>query len=145
MSISFNLTQNHTNIFTQTPVMVSDYNHFINLCRGGLLPYIELRYHSSKSNKFWRVEATRENGIVRRWGRIGTRGQASSFGRKSAPEMLGEKIRKGYVRQTTAGHIPAHIGEVRSNGELVELVSQDGTVVWADTPANALKVLASCY
>lgn len=144
MSITFNLTSQHNDIFTNTPVLVSDYNHFINLCRGGLLPYIEVRYHSSKSNKFWRVEATRQNGVVRRWGRIGTWGQSTSFGRKSAPEMLGEKIRKGYIRQRTAGHIPARITEVRSNGDKVELIA-NGMVVWSDKPLKALQVLASCY
>lgn len=144
MSINLNLTFQHNDILTNTQVLVCDYQHFMELTRAGLQPYIELRYHSASSAKFWRVESTPRDGIIRRWGKIGTYGQSKSFGQKSAQQLIGEKIRKGYIRQSTAGHFPARITEVRSNGDLVELVS-NGTVVWSDKPLKALQVLASCY
>ena len=144
MTIALNLTSEHAHYFRKTPVLVEDYTHFTRLVQSGFMPYIELRSFVGGSSKFWRIEKDRWHGVIRRWGRIGTNGQSKGFGDKSALQLLIEKLNKGYGQLKTGGHIPARITEVRSNGDLVELVAT-GNVVWSDTPSKALQVLASCY
>ena len=149
-----NLTSNHNAIFTRTPVQVGDLSNFTHLRSSGLRPYIEMTYEHGNSHKFWRIEVVSASvagtasafgaATQRRWGRIGTQGQSKGFGGSCEQEVFWAKVRKGYDIQKPTGHFPVSIGEVRSNGDLIELVDRDGNVVWADTPRNALKVLAVC-
>lgn len=147
--MKINLTANHNAIFTNTPVRVGDMSNFSHLRSAGLRPYIEMTYTGGSSNKFWRIEVVRPSSpfgdtTQRRWGRIGTHGQSKGFGGSCEQEVFWAKVRKGYDIQKPTGNFPVSVSEVRSNGDLVELVGRDGTVVWADTPRNALKVLAVC-
>ena len=149
-----NLNHNHNQIFTRTPIQVGNITHFTRLRRSGLLPFIEMTDTRDSSNKFWRIEVVpaAQGGtasafgdtIQRRWGRIGTKGQSKGFGDSCEKEVFWAKVRKGYKIQKPTGDFPAYICEVRSNGDLIELVDRDGNIIWADTPFNALQVLAVC-
>ena len=149
-----NLNHNHNHIFTRTPVQVGDLNKFLYMRMAGLRPFLELTNTKSGARKFWRIEvvSAAQGGTAsafgdatqRRWGRIGTQGQSKGFGTADMEEVFMSKVRKGYDIQKPTGNFPLRVREVRSNGDLIELVDHEGSVVWADTPRNALKVLAVC-
>lgn len=141
--MKLNLTQRHETILRTTTVRVGSIVRLHVLKNAGLAPFLELTNTTGNSHKFWMIEMT-NHGLMRRWGRIGTYGQAKPFTTKSSAKVFNEKLNKGYVVQEPVGSFPVKVTEVRSNGDLIELVSHDGTVVWADTPHKALKVLAVC-
>lgn len=141
--MKLNLTANHSQIFTRTPIQVGSLSSFYLLKRSGLQPFVEMTNTNGSSNKFWRIEVV--SGVTnRRWGRIGTRGQSKDFGSSCEQEVFWSKVRKGYAIQKPTGDFPVSIHEARSNGSNIELLDRDGNVVWCDTPRNALKVLAVC-
>ena len=154
MTIRINLTHKHNEIFTRTPVQVGDLSNFVHLRSSGLRPFIEMTNTSGSSFKFWRIEVVDASvagtasafgsATQRRWGRIGTQGQSKGFGQSCEQEVFWAKVRKGYDIQKPTGHFPVSIREVRSNGDIIELVDREGNIVWSDNPRNALKVLAVC-
>lgn len=143
MTIRINLTHTHNEIFTRTPIQVGDLSNFVHLRSSGLRPFIEMTNTSGTSSKFWRIEVVTDT-TQRRWGRIGTQGQSKGFGQSCEQEVFWAKVRKGYNIQKPTGQFPVSIREVRSNGDIIELVDRDGNIVWSDSPRNALKVLAVC-
>lgn len=149
MTIRINLTHTHNEIFTRTPIQVGDLSNFVHLRSSGLRPFIEMTNTSGTSSKFWRIEVVTaalgmRTATQRRWGRIGTKGQSKGFGQSCEQEVFWAKVRKGYNIQKPTGQFPVSIREVRSNGDIIELVDRDGNIVWSDSPRNALKVLAVC-
>ena len=139
-----NISANHKAIIGRTPIQVGGISQFRSLQRAGFQAFCELTYTSGRSNKFWRIETQRNGNTIRRWGRIGTWGQQKDFGSSSIYDVYHSKINKGYTVSKPTGSFPVRIAEVRSNGNKLELVDANGNVVWADTPIQALKVLAVC-
>lgn len=139
-----NLSDYHKHELHGQPLQVGGYIKFKQLCQVGFFPYVVLKNTTDGSQKFWRIETRLDGSIGRRWGKVGTRGQTKGFGTTRPFKVFNQKIGKGYQIQKPVGSFPREITEVRSNGDLIELVDPDGCVVWSDTPVAALKVLAVC-
>lgn len=139
-----NLSHKHQHELTGHPIQVGGYIKFKQFRRAGFFPFVVLKNTSGDSHKFWRIETRIDGSVARRWGKIGTRGQTKLFGTSVPFKVFNQKINKGYQIQKPTGSFPIYIAEVRSNGDLIELVDLDGNIVWSDTPIAALKVLAVC-
>lgn len=140
-----NLSHSHQHDLIGHPIQVGGYIKFKQFTRAGFFPYMVLKNTSGDSHKFWRIETRIDGSVARRWGKIGTRGQTKLFGTTRPYKVLNQKLKKGYEIDKPVGSFPIYIAEVRSNGDLIELVDPNGGVVWSDTPIAALKVLAVCH
>lgn len=140
-----NLSHQHQIDLVGHPIQVGGYIKFKQFRRAGFFPFVVLwKNTSGASQKFWRIETRIDGSVARRWGKVGTRGQTKLFGTSVPFKVLNQKLKKGYQIHKPTGSFPIYIAEVRSNGDLIELVDPDGNIVWSDTPIAALKVLAVC-
>jgi predicted DNA-binding WGR domain protein len=60
----------------------------------GIAPRLEFK--DGSSNKFWKLEKTRDGSWLATWGKIGTTGQSIGYDSTTAQKKFMEKIAKGY-------------------------------------------------